>query len=102
MRLYEYVSEISNKRSLFRMRWVSLKDFMLFISRAELITDFLIDKDVHLIFNLCIAIQVDELTEDRHMRMNFIEFVEALARLAEKISPVPLGEKWASWYLPRK
>ena len=75
---------------------------MLFITRAELITDFLTDRDVHLIFGLCIATQVDELTEDRHMRMNFVEFVEALARLAEKISPVPLGEKWTHWYLPKK
>jgi hypothetical protein len=36
--------------------------------------------------------QVDELNEDRHMRMNFHEFIEGLARLAERISPVPLGE----------
>ena len=43
--------------------------------------------------------QVDELTQDRNIRMSFIEFVEALARLAERISPCPLGENIENWSL---
>lgn len=31
--------------------------------------------------------QVDELNSPRHMQMEFIEFIEALARMAEKLAP---------------
>lgn len=33
--------------------------------------------------------QVDEINKDRHLRMNFIEFLEAFARCAEQISADP-------------
>jgi hypothetical protein len=36
--------------------------------------------------------QVDELTLDRNIRMTFIEFVEALGRVAERISPAPITD----------
>jgi hypothetical protein len=29
--------------------------------------------------------------------MSFLEFVEALARIAEKISPSPIGESFEKW-----
>ena len=36
--------------------------------------------------------QVDELFHARHYQMNFYEFLEALARVAEKLSLVPLSQ----------
>lgn len=35
--------------------------------------------------------QVDELFHARHYQMNFYEFLEALARVAEKLSLIPLS-----------
>jgi hypothetical protein len=35
-------------------------------------------------------LQIDELDSDRIFQMSFIEFLEALARIAEKLSPIPL------------
>lgn len=43
--------------------------------------------------------QVDELTLDRNIRMTFIEFVEALGRIAERISPAPITD-FAENYTP--
>lgn len=38
-----------------------------------------------------IMTQVDELTKTKHLELNFIEFVEAIARLSEVISIPPYG-----------
>lgn len=40
--------------------------------------------------------------DDRQLRMNFAEFVEVIARLSEKMSPVPIGEFYERWTLPAK
>ncbi|CAK78575.1 unnamed protein product (macronuclear) [Paramecium tetraurelia] len=37
-------------------------------------------------FNLSIASQIDELESDRIFQMNFVEFMEAIARMADKVS----------------
>jgi hypothetical protein len=67
-----------------------------------LISDFITDKDVHAIFALSMMTQVQEVTEDRHLRMSFPEFIEALARLAEKLSPAPIGQHYENYSLPQK
>lgn len=41
--------------------------------------------------------QVDEVSQDRNIRMSQIEFVEALARLAERLSPAPVQEQAEKW-----
>jgi hypothetical protein len=41
--------------------------------------------------------QIDEVASDRHIRMSILEFIEALARIAEKISPSPIGENFEKW-----
>lgn len=35
--------------------------------------------------------KVDELESDRIFQMSYIEFLEALARVAEKLSPIKVG-----------
>ena len=47
------------------------------------------EKDANLCFFLSIAKQIDELNSDRWVNLNFIEFFECLARLAEKLSLPP-------------
>ena len=47
---------------------------------ANLINDQLVSRDIAVYYNLAMMTQVDELSKDRHLRMNFIEFLEAFAR----------------------
>jgi hypothetical protein len=41
-------------------------------------------------FNLSKLTEVDELERDNIFQMSFVEFLEAIARVAEKISPIGL------------
>ena len=90
-KLYDYTTEINNKKWYFKLRWISVRELYVLLQKCDLISDFLTDKDVHIIFNLSMMTQVLEAQEDRHLRMGFAEFIEAMARLAEKLSPTPLG-----------
>ena len=45
-------------------------------------------------FNLSMMVQIDELNSDRMFQMSFVEFLEALARMAEAVSlksPSPIA-----------
>jgi hypothetical protein len=46
------------------------------------------ERDLQVIFTLSAMTQLDQLNYDRHMRLSQVEFIEALARLADKISPL--------------
>ena len=43
-------------------------------------------------FNLSMMTHVDELESDSIFQMTFVEFLEALARIAEKASPIAYVE----------
>jgi hypothetical protein len=109
-KLYDYTTEITNKKWYFKLRWVSAKELWylcIIITRqllvkTDLISEFITDRDVYSIFALSMMTQVQEVTEDRHQRMSFPEFIEALARLAEKLSPAPIGQHYESRNLPWK
>ena len=45
-----------------------------------------VERDVNLAFNLSMMTQVDELENDRIFQMSFLEFMEGIARLADKLS----------------
>lgn len=49
-----------------------------------------VERDAFIAFNLSMMTQVDELNSDRIFQMSFVEFLEAVARIAEKYSPQPL------------
>ena len=42
-------------------------------------------REIGTIFNLAMMTQVDEIYKDRHMQMVFVEFLEALGRVAERV-----------------
>ena len=56
---------------------------------AELINDQLVSRDIAVFYNLAMMTQVDEINKDRHLRMNFTEFLEGFGRCAEQISADP-------------
>ena len=60
---------------------------------AGLINDQLVSRDIAVFYNLAMMTQVDEINKDRHLRMNFIEFIEAFGRCAEQISADPFEKE---------
>lgn len=52
---------------------------------SELINDSLVSRDIAVFYSLSMMTQVDEINKDRHLRMRFVEFLEAFARCAEQI-----------------
>lgn len=49
-------------------------------------------RDIPICFNLSMKIQVNEIDFDKHYNMLFPEFLEAMCRIVDKFSPIPLGE----------
>jgi hypothetical protein len=42
-------------------------------------------REIGPLFNLSIMTQVDEINSDRHCQMYFIEFIEGICRVADKV-----------------
>ena len=110
-KLFEYITEINNKKWYFRLRWISIKEFKYhyyvifwsyFLNKLEIFSEFFTEKDALVSFYLSTATIVEENNDERIMKMNFTEFIEALARLAEKLSPSPLGTQYDRMTLTQK
>ncbi|CAD8141715.1 unnamed protein product [Paramecium octaurelia] len=95
-KLYDYITDISNRRWYFKLKWISIKEFKEFCKQIGL-NEYLSDKQQVIIYNFSMMSQVDELNQDRNVRMTLIEFIESLGRIAERISPSPIGERIADW-----
>lgn len=50
-------------------------------------------RDIPLIFNHSLKLQINEIDNDRHYKMQFFEFLEGFCRIVDKASPPPLGSK---------
>lgn len=72
-------------------KFMCLEEFNKLVSEAGMLTDNCGERDATLAFNLSMMNQVDELNSDRVYQMQFVEFLEALARITEKYSPLPYG-----------
>eukprot|EP01017_Pseudomicrothorax_dubius_P005020 TRINITY_DN11162_c0_g1_i1.p1 TRINITY_DN11162_c0_g1~~TRINITY_DN11162_c0_g1_i1.p1 ORF type:complete len:422 (+),score=86.12 TRINITY_DN11162_c0_g1_i1:71-1267(+) len=76
-------------------KFMCLDELHTLANHAGLISeDSMVERDVDVIFNLSMMTQVDELYQNRHFEMSFVEFLEAFARIADKtaLSPVGSGE----------
>ena len=70
---------------------MKLEEFKAFIQ--EVIKPDVTDRDINFAYNLSMMTSPDELYKTRHLEMNFCEFLEALARIAEIIALPPAGIK---------
>jgi hypothetical protein len=59
-------------------------------------------KDLPVLFNLSMRLQTNEINFDKHYNMVFPEFLEALCRFIDKLSPIPPGEDHAKWDMKRR
>lgn len=48
-------------------------------------------RDIPLIFNHSLRLQINEIETDRHYKMQFFEFLEGFCRIVDKASPPPNG-----------
>lgn len=75
--------------------YLDLDEFSLIVNTL-MDSDFPV-KEISIIFNLSMRLQVDEINFDRHYNMMFPEFLEAFARFADRLSPIPPGENKYDW-----
>jgi hypothetical protein len=59
-------------------------------------------KDLPVLFNLSMRLQTNEINFDKHYNMVFPEFLEAICRFIDKLSPIPPGEDPAKWDMKRR
>lgn len=63
-----------------------MADFFDICAKLDLFTENFGEKDVNLAFNLSKMTDIDEISNDKIFMMQFIEFFEAMARIADTIS----------------
>lgn len=54
-------------------------------------------KNIPIIYCQSIKLQVDEVNSDKHLKMFFEEFVEAMARVVDRLSPFPENDDPIDW-----
>lgn len=69
------------------------------INEAGLVSQNFVARDISLQFTLAMMTQVDEVNNDRHLKSNLLEFIEAIARVADKVSLVPEGYEVGFWLI---
>ena len=80
--LYNSYSGKHSKPADVRFMWWD--EFMKLISDSGIVSDLFGSREVGIIFNLSMMTQVNETSSDRHFHMSFDEFIEAIARVADK------------------
>lgn len=81
--------EVESNNSTYFSTWMELKEFNdLVLSFVD--SDFP-QRDIPLIFNYALKLQVNEIDNDKHYKMQFCEFLEAFCRAIDKASPSPPG-----------
>ncbi|CAD8069790.1 unnamed protein product [Paramecium sonneborni] len=84
--LFKYASKLNPKQKYYKHLWLQFKDFRDLINKCDLYCDIFVERDAYLVFLLSMQTSVDELFLLKHFQMEFYEFLEALARCAEKLS----------------
>ncbi len=68
---------------------MAFDEYLTLFGDAALITDGFPERDAIIAYAQSMMTQIDEIDTDRHMKMQFVEFLEAVARAADMISPPP-------------
>ena len=68
---------------------MAVDEFLYVLSSCGLVSDVFTERDAITSFAQSMMTQVDELDQDRQMKMQIIEFLEALARGADVLSLPP-------------
>lgn len=82
-------------------RYMSLAEFVDLVTSTQVIDDNFGVREINVIFRMSLATQVDEIRSERHTRMMFLEFIEAICRVADRVvtnlvadgGPIALGNQ---------
>ncbi|KAM3145065.1 hypothetical protein pb186bvf_002740 [Paramecium bursaria] len=85
--LFQLTHQFTFKKSIRPEKFNTLQDFKNLFFITDLLEKHVSEQEMQLIFLQSMQLQLDELNSAEHFEMTFIEFVEALTRMAEKISP---------------
>jgi hypothetical protein len=78
---------------------MSIQEFIAMLSEAGQINDVFTERDAAISFNLAKITEVDEINYDKHMKLYFLEFLEALSRCADIMSLPPPNSHEEEWPL---
>ena len=59
-------------------------------------------KELPILFSLSLRLTTNEIDSDKHYNMVFPEFLEAICRFIDKLSPIPPGEDPTKWDMKRR
>ena len=80
--------------------WLTLDNFSSLCS-VLIDKDFPV-KDIPVIFNVSMRLMTDEIHSDKQYNMLFPEFLEAICRFIDKLSPIPVDEDSSKWNMSRR
>ena len=80
--------------------WMTLDNFSN-ICTSLMDSDFPV-KDVPVIFSISMKLTTNEIYSDKHYNMIFPEFLEAICRFIDKLSPIPNDEETYKWDMKRR
>ena len=80
--------------------WMTLDNFAN-ICQSLMDSDFPV-KEVPVIFSVSMRLTTNEINYDKHYNMIFPEFLEALCRFIDKLSPIPNNESSFNWDMKRR
>jgi hypothetical protein len=84
------------------MRFMTIDEFLAIFTELNLINQVLTERDVLVAYNQAMMSQVDEINFERHMKMQMLEFLEAIARCADILSLPPPGSVEEEWPIEKK
>ncbi|CAD8064944.1 unnamed protein product [Paramecium sonneborni] len=91
--LFKFTSKLNAKQKYYKHIWLQFKDFRDLLNKCDLYCDIFVERDAYLAYLLAMQTSVDELYLLKHFQMEFYEFLEALARCAEKLSLIRTNEQ---------
>ena len=59
-------------------------------------------KELPVLFSISFRLTTNEIDNDKHYNMIFPEFLEAICRFIDKLSPIPTGEDSSKWDMKRR
>ena len=76
--------------------WMTCDEFNTFVQSFVDINEYPV-RDIPLIFNYSIKLQINEIYTDKHLNMFLPEFLEGMCRAIDKASPIPPNENPEEW-----
>ena len=79
--------------------YMHCSEFEQLIYDSDLLWDKFKIRDINVWYNFAMQGQINEFSKSRHLKMSYVEFLEAIARVAEMVSMAPPTERFRNEYL---